>query len=289
MTGRDGADLVLYVPVGTQIRELGTERILADLSEEDQRWVVPGGKGGAGNQRFKSATNRTPLKAGTGRPSREFKLHLELKLIADVGLLGFPNAGKSTLISRISAARPKIADYPFTTLVPNLGVVRFAEGQSFVVADIPGLIEGAAEGAGLGHRFLKHVERCGLYLHLVRVDDDDAGKRLLFGRGSCAHRAPPLRASRRKADQRWTGHMSWSSPWPVLPLIVHAIRPLLSMKLWRLMIMPLMRSPTASSSRPNSSTASMVIFVTQPRSGQRSTMRRPDCRSPILPSRIMNP
>jgi GTP-binding protein len=175
MTGRDGKDLILYVPVGTQIRELGTERILADMSEEGVRWVVPGGKGGAGNQRFKSATNRTPMKAGEGRPGREFRLHLELKLIADVGLLGFPNAGKSTLISRISAARPKIADYPFTTLVPNLGVVRFAEGESFVVADIPGLIEGASEGAGLGHRFLKHVERCGLYLHLVRVDDDDHG------------------------------------------------------------------------------------------------------------------
>jgi GTPase len=170
MTGRGGEDLILWVPVGTQIRDRDTGDLLADLSAEGDRWVVEGGIGGRGNTHFKSSTHRTPRHAQEGRPGTEHSLLLELKLLADVGLLGFPNAGKSTLISRISAAKPKIADYPFTTLVPNLGVVRVGDGESFVVADIPGLIEGAADGAGLGHRFLKHVERCGLYLHLVSLD-----------------------------------------------------------------------------------------------------------------------
>ncbi|MFK7927072.1 MAG: GTPase ObgE [Myxococcota bacterium] len=173
MDGRAGEDMTLWVPVGTQVLDRATGDLLADLAEEGDRWVLSGGSGGLGNTAFKTSTNRTPRKAGEGKPGIEKELLLELKLIADIGLLGFPNAGKSTLISRISAAKPKIAAYPFTTLVPNLGVVRLSEGRSFVVADIPGLIEGAAEGAGLGHQFLKHVERCGGYLHLVSVDELD--------------------------------------------------------------------------------------------------------------------
>jgi GTP-binding protein len=171
MTGADGEDLVLYVPIGTQVRSVETGDLLADLAAEGDRFLLQGGKGGKGNTNFKSATTRTPRYATDGRPGVELELVLELKLIADIGLLGFPNAGKSTFISRVSAAKPKIADYPFTTLVPNLGVVRLAEGSSFVVADIPGLIEGAADGAGLGHQFLKHVERCAGYIHLVALGD----------------------------------------------------------------------------------------------------------------------
>ncbi|MCO4747990.1 MAG: GTPase ObgE [Proteobacteria bacterium] len=171
--GASGEDLLLYVPVGTLIHDAETEELLADLTDEGQRWTLPGGKGGLGNWHFKSSRNRTPDKATQGREGATHRLHLELKLIADIGLLGFPNAGKSTFISRISAAKPKIAAYPFTTLVPNLGVVQIGEGDSFVVADIPGLIRGAADGEGLGHQFLKHVERCGLYIHLVSPDSWD--------------------------------------------------------------------------------------------------------------------
>lgn len=171
MTGADGDDMVLHVPVGTQVRDVATGDLLADLAAEGDRIVVPGGRGGRGNAAFKSSTRRTPRFATDGRPGVEIELLLELKLLADIGLLGFPNAGKSTLISRISAARPKIADYPFTTLVPNLGVVRLAEGESFVVADIPGLVAGAADGVGLGLQFLKHVERCAGYLHLLSLDE----------------------------------------------------------------------------------------------------------------------
>lgn len=173
MTGRSGQDLVLWVPVGTQLRDLDTGDLVADLSTEGDRYVIEGGRGGRGNATFKSSTNRTPRQAQPGLPGTEASFLLELKLLADIGLLGFPNAGKSTLISRISAAKPKVASYPFTTLVPNLGVVRLSAGSSFVVADIPGLIEGAAEGAGLGHQFLKHVERCAGYLHLVSVEELD--------------------------------------------------------------------------------------------------------------------
>jgi GTP-binding protein len=170
MAGKSGEDLVLLVPIGTEVRDHETHELIADLAAEGDRWVIEGGRGGVGNSAFKTATRRTPRFATEGKPCTEQTVHLELKLIAYIGLLGFPNAGKSTLISRISAAKPKIADYPFTTLVPNLGVVRVGDGQSFVVADIPGLIEGAADGAGLGHRFLKHVERCAGYIHLVSVD-----------------------------------------------------------------------------------------------------------------------
>ena len=171
MTGADGADQIILVPIGTVLTDYDTGEFVADLDAEGTVFEVKGGDGGRGNATFKSSTNRTPRFATDGYPGTEFKLRLELKLIADVGLLGFPNAGKSTLISRISAAKPKIADYPFTTLVPNLGVVKMDEGQSFVVADIPGLIEGASEGVGLGHQFLRHVERCRIFLHLVAPDD----------------------------------------------------------------------------------------------------------------------
>jgi len=169
-TGRSGKDTVLLVPVGTVIRDDATQDLLADLTTEGDRWEIPGGQGGRGNLHFKSSRMRTPRFAQDGEEGTTIKVHLELKLLADVGLLGFPNAGKSTLISRISAAKPKVADYPFTTLVPNLGVVEIEPGVSFVVADIPGLVEGAAEGIGLGHQFLRHVDRCRLLVHLVPAD-----------------------------------------------------------------------------------------------------------------------
>ncbi len=168
--GAAGEDLVIKVPVGTVIMDVDTGEQMADMTDEGLRVILlKGGRGGQGNARFATATNKAPKFAQPGEPGEERKLRLELKLMADVGLLGLPNAGKSSLISKISAARPKIADYPFTTMVPSLGVVEYKNYRSFVVADIPGIIEGASTGAGLGHRFLKHLERSGMLLHLVDI------------------------------------------------------------------------------------------------------------------------
>jgi GTP-binding protein len=168
--GAAGHDVVLRVPVGTIISDAETGEVITELLEHDQKVLIAkGGDGGFGNLHFKSSTNRAPRQKTPGWPGEARKLHMELRVLADVGLLGMPNAGKSTLIAAISNARPKIADYPFTTLHPNLGVVRVGPAQSFVVADIPGLIEGASEGAGLGHQFLRHLQRTRLLLHIVDI------------------------------------------------------------------------------------------------------------------------
>ena len=173
-TGRSGEDLYIAVPVGTTVSDVETGEVLGDLNAEAMELkVAQGGKGGWGNTRFKSSTNRAPRQFGPGLPGEKRVLALELKVIADVGLLGLPNAGKSTLIRAVSAAKPRVADYPFTTLHPNLGVVYCGQHRSFVMADIPGLIEGAAEGAGLGHRFLRHLQRTRVLLHLVDIAPTD--------------------------------------------------------------------------------------------------------------------
>jgi GTPase len=174
--GKGGEDIILRVPVGTVVTDLVSGKVIADLARDGQTAVLAkGGEGGLGNIHFKSSTNRAPRQCTPGEPGEARTLKLELKVLADVGLLGMPNAGKSTFIRAVSAARPKVADYPFTTLHPNLGVVRVETDKSFVIADIPGLIEGAAEGAGLGHQFLRHLARTRLLLHLVDLAPFDPG------------------------------------------------------------------------------------------------------------------
>ncbi|MDN5782739.1 MAG: GTPase ObgE [Luteimonas sp.] len=174
--GKGGEDTIIVVPVGTEVINVGTDELIGDMTRHGDRLLVAkGGNGGLGNMHFKSSTNRSPRQALPGLPGEERLLRLELKLLADVGLLGFPNAGKSTFIRAVSAATPKVADYPFTTLYPNLGVVSVEPGRSFVIADIPGLIEGAADGAGLGSLFLRHVQRTRLLLHLVDIAPMETG------------------------------------------------------------------------------------------------------------------
>jgi len=176
-TGAGGADRIIEVPLGTVAKNADTEEVIFEITEHDEtKILMPGGRGGLGNDHFKSATNQTPRYAQPGEPGQEGWVILELKLLADVGLVGFPNAGKSTLLSVVSAAKPEIADYPFTTLKPNLGIVSYRDGMSFVMADIPGIIEGAHEGRGLGLRFLRHIERNSLLLFLIPADSKDIQK-----------------------------------------------------------------------------------------------------------------
>jgi len=176
-TGRDGKDIVIEVPLGTIARDEETEKQEVEILEDGQEVIwIPGGKGGLGNSHFATSTNQAPEHAQPGLPGIEGWKVLELKVLADVGLVGFPNAGKSTLLSVITAAKPKIADYAFTTLTPNLGIVEYRDGKSFCIADLPGIIEGAAEGKGLGHRFLRHIERNAVLLFLIPADSDDHKK-----------------------------------------------------------------------------------------------------------------
>lgn len=176
-TGAQGKDEIVEVPLGTVVKNAETGEVEGEITEDGQTFILAqGGRGGLGNDHFKSATNRTPRFAQPGEAGQENWKILELKVLADVGLVGFPNAGKSTLLSVISAAKPEIADYPFTTLVPNLGIIKYRDDKSFVMADIPGIIEGAHEGKGIGHRFLRHIERNSILLFMIPVDSDDIAK-----------------------------------------------------------------------------------------------------------------
>ncbi len=176
-TGAQGEDVILEVPLGTMAKDFESGKIIAEIIEEGQEAIInQGGRGGLGNDHFKSATHQTPRFAQPGEPGNEIQIILELKVLADVGLVGFPNAGKSTFLAAVSAAKPEIADYPFTTLMPNLGVVSYRDHKSFIVADIPGIIEGAAEGKGLGLRFLRHIERNSILLFMIPVDTKDIYK-----------------------------------------------------------------------------------------------------------------
>lgn len=176
-TGADGKDVIVEVPLGTVVKEMETGKYLFEITEhEEEKILLNGGRGGLGNTHFKSSTNQTPRYAQPGEPETENWFTFELKVLADVGLVGFPNAGKSTLLSVVSAAKPEIANYPFTTLVPNLGIVSYRDNQSFVMADIPGIIEGASQGKGLGTRFLRHIERNSTLLFMVPADADDISK-----------------------------------------------------------------------------------------------------------------
>ena len=180
-TGASGKDVIIEVPLGTVVKDSDTREVVAEVTQHDEEYILlPGGKGGRGNVHFKSSTRQTPRYAQPGESGRESSFIMELKVLADVGLVGFPNAGKSTLLSVVSAAKPEIADYPFTTLVPNLGMVPYRDSRSFVMADIPGIIEGAHKGKGLGHRFLRHIERNALLLFMVPADQENIEKEYLI-------------------------------------------------------------------------------------------------------------
>ena len=240
--GKKGEDIYIRVPLGTIVTDENSGVNLGDVTEHGQRLLVArGGKGGLGNVHFKSSTNQAPRKFTPGEAGEDLQLHLELKVLADVGLLGFPNAGKSTLISAVSAARPKVADYPFTTLYPNLGVVRIGIDSSFVIADIPGLIEGAAEGAGLGVQFLKHLQRTRLLLHLVDIApldgqppeeavrkleqelvnfDSSLGEKtrwLVFTKTDLLEQAEAEKIANRVVED-----LNWSAPWFMVSSVTHS-------------------------------------------------------------------